>query len=257
MRARTVALFAGGTVFLAGAAVALAAYAFDPYADWRGLRTSIVRLARCAGDRTTCRREVPDGYTDLGDFRPTFYRILDERAAEWPLEEPTESLLSRDGRLIARVAPTFQHRLDIEGSARLRDGRIVNLDERIEGRWRYLVARDAPYGLGASGYKLIPYRTLAVDPKVIRRGTVLYLPALDGVRLPTGEIHDGFAFAHDVGERITGRRVDIFVGFESDVDNALIRSARVGNMVPLRLYRVDRDTASELNERFRPQFEAS
>src|SRR2546430_16754907 len=57
---------------------------------------------------------VPTGYRLLGDFAPTMYRILSE--AEWPVGEETEPLLTRDGRLIARVAPAFKRRLDTESS---------------------------------------------------------------------------------------------------------------------------------------------
>ena len=103
---------------------------------------------------------------------------------------------------------------------------------------------NAPFGLGIDGYKLVPYRTLAVDPHVIRTGTVLYLPVLNGVRLPSGEIHDGFMFAHDEGQGITGKRVDVFVGYESDVDNTLTRSGRIEDMRSVDLYEVDDETAN-------------
>ena len=117
-----------------------------------------------------------------------------------------------------------------------------------------MVARDAPFGLGLDGYNLIPYRTLAVDPQVIRPGTVLYLPALDGVRLPSGEIHDGFFFAHDEGQGITGNRIDVFVGYESDVDNTLTRSGRIEDMNPVEVYLVDDKTAARLNRKYQRQF---
>jgi 3D (Asp-Asp-Asp) domain-containing protein len=199
-------------------------------------------------------KEKTGSYKSLGGFAPTFYRILDESAPEWKEEARTEALLTVNGKLIERVTPSFKRQFDIEGSARLRDGRIVNFHQKIDGSWRYLVARNAPYGLGVDGYKLIPYRTLAVDPEVIRPGTVLYLPALDGVRLPSGEIHDGFFFAHDEGQGITGQRIDVFVGFESDVDNTLTRSKRIEDMNPVEVYRVDDETAARLNRKYQKQF---
>ena len=193
-------------------------------------------------------------YRPLGGFAPTFYRILDERAPEWKDESRTEDLLTVNNDLIERVTPSFKRQLDIEGSARLRDGRIVNFHNKIDGNWRYMVASNAPFGLGIDGYKLVPYRTLAVDPHVIRTGTVLYLPVLNGVRLPSGEIHDGFMFAHDEGQGITGKRVDVFVGYESDVDNTLTRSGRIEDMRSVDLYEVDAETANQLNQKYREQF---
>ena len=186
---------------------------------------------------------VPNGYQLIGGFAPTFYRTLDESSGEWPDEERTEELRTQGGELIARVAPSFKESLAIEGSARLRDGRIVNFDEKVDGRWTYLVAEDTKYGLDARGRALIPFRTLAVDPTVVPLGTVVYVPALDGIRLPSGETHDGLCIAQDTGQGIEGRRVDIFVGFEHDENNTLTHSGRVEDVGPLPVYRVDDETA--------------
>jgi len=200
-------------------------------------------------------RQETTNYKLLGCFAPTFYRILDESAPEWTAQQPrTEALLTMNGELITRVTQEFRRHLDIEGSARLRDGRVVNFHHKIEGAWRYLVAHDAPFGLGVESYKLVPYRTLAVDPQVIEFGTVLYLPALDGLRLPSGEVHDGFAFAHDEGQGITGHRIDVFVAFESDVNNTLTRSGCIENMNPVEVYAVDKQTMEHLNIEYRRYF---
>ncbi len=193
-------------------------------------------------------------YKLLGRFAPTFYRILDENAPEWKDGEPSVPLLTMSGETIARVTAEFKRQLDIEGSAHIHDERVINLHQKTEGGWRYVVAVNAPFGLGVDDYKLVPYRTLAVDPKVIRVGSVLYMPALDGVHLPNGEIHDGFVFAHDEGQSIKSNRIDVFVGFESDVDNTLTRSGRIPDMEPTEIYRVDEATAEQLNRRFAVQF---
>jgi 3D (Asp-Asp-Asp) domain-containing protein len=196
--------------------------------------------------------EVPPNSTSLGTFVPTFYRILDE--TNWPTGERSEELFTREGQLIARVPTVFRHQLDIEGSARLRDGRIVNIDERVGGRMRYLIVRGAPFGVGAPGYRLVPYRTVAVDPRRIKLGTVLYIPSLVGIQLPTGEVHDGFGFAHDTGRGIIGSRIDIFVGFEGDRDNTLTRSGRVASQERIPVYAVDGATARVVKARFAKEF---
>jgi 3D (Asp-Asp-Asp) domain-containing protein len=198
--------------------------------------------------------DVPPDSRPLGKFVPTFYRILNEAAPEWSSGTRSEELLTRDGGLIARVSPAFKHRLDVEGSARLRDGRIINIEDRAHGRLRYLVVHNAPFGVGEPGFKLIPYRTVAVDPRRIKLGTVLYLPSLAGVSLPSGEVHDGFCFAHDTGRGITGNRIDIFVGFESDRANALTRSNRIASNEAVRVLRVDGQTARAVSARFKKDF---
>ena len=190
----------------------------------------------------------------LGAFRPTFYRILDEASGEWPKQARTAELLDPDGHLIARVTPAFRHQLDIEGSGRLRDGRIVNFEEKHDGAWRFYVLHDAPYGIGENRHRLVPFRTIAVDPHVIQLGAVLYAPALRGIRLPSGEVHDGYVFADDTGQGIDGHRIDVFVGYEVDVDNTFTRSGRVDDMKPTCLYQVDPATAADVRRRFQTQY---
>ena len=87
------------------------------------------------------------------------------------------------------------------------------------------------------------------------QAAVLYVPVLNGVRLPSGEIHDGFMFAHDEGQGITGKRVDVFVGYESDVDNTLTRSGPDrGHALSRFVYEVDAETANQLNQKYKEQF---
>ncbi|MGA7934079.1 MAG: 3D domain-containing protein [Kovacikia sp.] len=82
-------------------------------------------------------------------------------------------------------------------------------------RVRFSRARAA-YGYGTGGFKLVPYRTIAVDRSQIPIGSVLYVPAARGrqITLPSGEqvIHDGYFFAADVGSAIHGNHIDVFVG---------------------------------------------
>jgi len=198
--------------------------------------------------------ELPPDVTLLGVFVPTIYRILDEATAEWSGETPTEPLLSQDGHLLATIGPALKRQLDLEGSARLRDGRIVNVAEKVKGKFRYLIVRNAPFGVAMPGYKLVPYRTISVDPRRIKLGTVLYLPALAGIVLPSGEVHDGFCFAHDTGQGIVGNRIEIFVGFENDLDNELTRSGRVASFDEIRVYQVGGAMAKLVNDRFRKSF---
>src|SRR5262249_41740049 len=137
--------------------------------------------------------DLPPHPKSPGALVPTFYRVLDE--TKWPTGDRTEELLTREGQLIARVAPEFRRQLDTEGSARLRDGRVVNIEERAGGEMRYLVVRGAPFGVAAPGYQLVPYRTLAVDPRRIKLGTELYIAHLVGIPLPPGDMHGGLPLA--------------------------------------------------------------
>jgi len=201
--------------------------------------------------REECATVLPNGFTALGEFAPQAWALADEGVSMERAEEQTEVLLTPAGHQIARVTPAFRRRLDAEGAARLRDGRIVNVDERISGRFRYLVVANAPFGLGAPGYRLMPYRTVAVNPRRVPLGSVLFVPTLVGLPLPTGEVHDGFCFAHDSDAGLKPTEIVLFVGFD-DPNGASLR--RFSTARAVRVYEADATTATTLNRRFRPLF---
>lgn len=62
------------------------------------------------------------------------------------------------------------------------------------------------------GCRLAPMRTVAVDPKVFPRHSVLFIKETVGLKLPDGSIHDGYWYASDVGGAIKGARIDLFTG---------------------------------------------
>ncbi len=143
----------------------------------------------CPWDPASCERQVPAGFKPLGDFDHGVYRTLDESSAEWRGENRTEPLRTREGHVIAHVGARFRRQLDVEGSGRLRDGRVVTIEGTFAGQSSFLLIENSPFGVGAPGYKLVPWRTVSVHPKRIALGTVLFIPALVGVRLPSGELH--------------------------------------------------------------------
>jgi 3D (Asp-Asp-Asp) domain-containing protein len=207
----------------------------------------------CPWDLASCERQVPSGFKPLGDFDHGVYRTLDESSPEWRGEGRTEPLQTREGHVIAHVGAKFRRELDVEGSARLRDGRIVNIEGSFDGQTRFLVIEHAPFGVGAPGYKLMPWRTVSVDPKRIALGTVLFIPALAGIQLPSGELHDGFCFAHDTHDGAADS-LGIFVGFDRDLDRT---AKRLATKQPLHVYRADAEASTVLKRRFKDQFEWS
>lgn len=68
-------------------------------------------------------------------------------------------------------------------------------------------------------YALVPYRTLAVDSKKIKPGTIVYIASAKGTKitLPDGKVwtHDGYFFAGDSGGAIKGNHVDVFTGMDN------------------------------------------
>lgn len=82
-------------------------------------------------------------------------------------------------------------------------------------RTKFRVA-NGHYGDGVRGYKLVPFRTIAVDPDVIPYGSVVYIPSAKGrvITLSSGEqvVHDGYFFAGDTGGAIEDNHIDVYLG---------------------------------------------
>ncbi len=85
------------------------------------------------------------------------------------------------------------------------------------------------------GCKLAPMRTVAVDPAIFPRHSVLFIKETVGMKMPDGAVHDGFWYASDVGRAIKGLRVDLFTGVTAKsmqafqtLNLATISAVRVG-----------------------------
>jgi 3D (Asp-Asp-Asp) domain-containing protein len=66
-------------------------------------------------------------------------------------------------------------------------------------------------GLGAKAYGLVPYRTIAVKSDGLKLGTVVYIPAARGLRLPNGQKHDGYFLVADFGA-MGDHQIDLYTG---------------------------------------------
>lgn len=119
---------------------------------------------------------------------------------------------------IAETTREFAFELQIQGTGKLRDGRVLNV-------WGACNCPTSPcfkvteqqWGTGGGGRPLQPFRTVAVDPKLIKLGTLLYVPLLEGRTMPGrppwgGFVHDGCVIADDTGGAIRDHQLDLFVG---------------------------------------------
>lgn len=129
-----------------------------------------------------------------------------------------EIMFGRDCQPLAEVTPRFAAAVRMQGTGRLRDGRLINVAGACgcSGQCFHILRPGIKWGTGSSGLPLAPFRMVAVDPTLIPMGSLLYLPELDGMRMPGrapagGFIHDGCVVAADVGGAIKGRQLDLFV----------------------------------------------
>lgn len=145
----------------------------------------------------------------VGRVIVTYYWLIDESSLRY--RGPRTSVL-RDahGKVIARTSWWFRHDLRMEGSGRLRDGRVVTYLREIGGESRYRVTSSA-FGDGIGKCPLVPYRTIAVDPRLISLGAKVYIPELKGTVLPDGTTHDGMFIANDRAP-FRGMHIDVFTG---------------------------------------------
>ncbi|MDB4960721.1 MAG: hypothetical protein JWP01_720 [Myxococcales bacterium] len=119
---------------------------------------------------------------------------------------------------ITEVTRDFAAQLALQGTGKLRDGRVINIwgQCRCEHTPCFKVT-DQKWGTAGNGRPLQPFRTVAVDPKVVKLGSLIHVPLLEGRTMPGrapwgGFVHDGCLVADDTGGGIDGHQLDLFVG---------------------------------------------
>jgi len=62
------------------------------------------------------------------------------------------------------------------------------------------------------GCPVAAMRTVAVDPAIVSRRSIIFIKETVGMPLPGGGVHDGYWYASDIGGGIRGNRIDLFTG---------------------------------------------
>jgi 3D (Asp-Asp-Asp) domain-containing protein len=120
--------------------------------------------------------------------------------------------------VIAEVTREFASQLQLQGTGKLSDGRVLNIWGKCPcERKPCFKVTETKWGTAGSGRPLQPFRTVAVDRKVVKLGSLLYVPLLEGRTMPGrapwgGFVHDGCVVADDTGGGIDGNQLDLFVG---------------------------------------------
>jgi 3D (Asp-Asp-Asp) domain-containing protein len=98
------------------------------------------------------------------------------------------------------------------------DCRTCSVYQKYDGyekTGKVLWQESSGYGYGVKQYQLVPFKTIAVDSSVIPFGSVVYMPDAKGVAYAfedTMLVHDGYFFAADMGSKIKGNHIDVFIG---------------------------------------------
>lgn len=208
---------------------------------------------------TACNNFAPAPGNSAGVLSPTIYYrpVIRSTAQECGTENRHEVLTPEGKSLLQLCEPSFQACLR-EGSCLIIQGdRKVSLGyggrHHGEATFVEVPRENCPYGRGADDdVCLDPYFSVAADLSVYHLGDVIYVPALRGLRLPDGEIHDGYLVVRDEGGGVKGPgRFDFFTGYLSHLsrENSL---ARLGFGDPDQHFdfqRVSGDRARQIRER--------
>lgn len=146
-----------------------------------------------------------------GAFQLTRYWIAHETVQAD--DRRAARLLDPQGHTLTWCTSRFADALTMEGTGRSWDGRLFNWSSRREGHACFVEVDPTlyPFGIGVTGFALVPYRSLAVDPRFVPIGSTVELPELIGMPLPDGSTHDGCFVAVDRGGAINGHHLDLFL----------------------------------------------
>lgn len=117
--------------------------------------------------------------------------------------------LDIDGKVLRTASDAFLAAAAIEGTAEFTDGVVLNYAARVGGAVRWM---EVERGLDARGCELVAFRSAAVDPALVKLGSVLHIEETVGMPLPDGSRHDGSWIAADTGPSIKGNRIDLYTG---------------------------------------------
>lgn len=120
----------------------------------------------------------------------------------------TETLQTKDGKIIAKVSQTTYDKFQMEGTGLLESGKMINLGESTSV-FMELDRSSTPYGIGHEGDGLIPWVSVASND--IKTGTTLYVKEMDGLVLPDGKTHNGCVRVDDQGWGLDSCHIDFFV----------------------------------------------
>lgn len=202
-------------------------------------------------EKPAAKEEAPK---PIGDFSITFYYVVTEEEVAAPKKKPVAvaandnvqfdesdpelasivppvspdqvKLFDSTCQPISEVSREFASQIALQGTGKLKDGRVLNIwgvcrcEEQPGSQARpspCFKVTAAQWGTGGTGRQLQPFRTVAVDPKMVKLGSLLHVPLLEGRQMPGrapwgGFVHDGCVVADDVGGGIKGSQLDLFVG---------------------------------------------
>jgi hypothetical protein len=155
-----------------------------------------------------------------GSLKPSiyFFPVINEDIQKCDSDN-MKAIRNASGSRLAIVCRKTWDACNLEGSCAVIQNsvrRAFNVSDTVMGENRFmeLTENDCPYGFGVKNYCLDPFYTIAADKDYYKAGDVIYIPAVVGLKLPDGILHDGYFIIRDHGKDISGRgRFDFYTGF--------------------------------------------
>ena len=92
----------------------------------------------------------------------------------------------------------------------------------MKATYYYVGGGASLHARDSMGCKVVAMRTMAVDPHVVPKGSVVFIKETVGLPMPGGGLHDGLWYASDIGGAIKGQRIDLFTGAGANSARALV-----------------------------------
>lgn len=153
-----------------------------------------------------------------GTLKPTVYYfpVLDEDNKTCADVEKTP-LYGPEGEVLLNVCPETEDACRLQGSCGvIQNGKMQSLNYlgTYDGQERYfLIENKCSYGFGVSNICLDPFYTVAADLTIYKPGQVVFIPAVVGLEMPDGSLHNGYFVVRDQGRKVKGvGRFDFFSG---------------------------------------------
>ena len=120
------------------------------------------------------------------------------------LQDGPIDIKTASGNIIYGISSYSRKRLDMEGTGRLPNGRVVNVDKYTSDGWVYtLMGSSSPDGVGINGKALVPWFSVAHNLKQLKAfnlfGRKIVIPGLRDYVTPTGASLSGVFEVHDTG----------------------------------------------------------
>ncbi|KAK9696032.1 hypothetical protein K7432_012687 [Basidiobolus ranarum] len=117
------------------------------------------------------------------------------------------------GKSIAKVSWSFAEAARMEGTARLNNGKVVNLSCSCGSGFNCFMALDEkryPFGLGSQSNALKPF--ISISANDIPFGSTVIVKELQGLKMPNGITHNGCVRVDDKGWSFGNNHIDLLVG---------------------------------------------